>query len=126
MVPSRGGGGGHANGQKSGGSGGGAKAGAPRDAKEKKGGGGGAVGGAAGAKEVREAVSDFVTSRLQPRYKSGALTKEQFKSVWNKARDKVMDSAPPGVGVADFLTDKRKAKITELVDMFVAKLGNQG
>ena len=93
----------------------------------KAGGGGGAEPPAAdpeeeeGARELKHAVGRFVREVLGPHFKSGEISKEQFKRVAKKATGKVADSHR-GVRVADlggFLTEPRRRKIAALVEKYV-------
>lgn len=55
-------------------------------------------------------------------YSAGRISKEQFKRVHGKASDKVLrEHSLKGPG-HEFLNSKRRAKIAELVDKYVAQL----
>ena len=76
---------------------------------------------AAAARELKHAVGRFVREVLGPHFKSGEISREQFKRVAKKATGKVADSHR-GVSAADlggFLTEARRRKIAALVEKYV-------
>ena len=95
------------------------------------GGASGGEGAAGGEKSlIRPAVTALVKEFLMQPFKSGNITKDQFKTIAKKAVDKVVGAIPSsGVGsvpntiegLESFVTEARKVKIKKLVEGYVGK-----
>ncbi|KAL3151309.1 hypothetical protein ABBQ38_013146 [Trebouxia sp. C0009 RCD-2024] len=70
--------------------------------------------------QMKEQVGAYVGDLLKPRFKSNMITKEDYKWIIRKTVDKVASSSTSASG-AEFLTDKRKAKIAVMVEHYVSQ-----
>ncbi|KAA6418404.1 MAG: hypothetical protein FRX49_11660, partial [Trebouxia sp. A1-2] len=72
------------------------------------------------ADNMKEDVGVYVGELLKPRFKSNAISKEDYKWVVRKTVEKVAASAT-GVSGGEFLNEKRKVKINQLVEHYVSQ-----
>ncbi|KAL0040091.1 hypothetical protein WJX79_005960 [Trebouxia sp. C0005] len=70
--------------------------------------------------QMKEDVGVYVGELLKPRFKSNAISKEDYKWVVRKTVEKVAASAT-GVSGGEFLNEKRKVKINQLVEHYVSQ-----
>lgn len=67
---------------------------------------------------MKREVTEYVKALLKPLYADKRISKEQFKLVVEKSVNRVAAQAADA-GSGPFLTDKRRAKVSALVDKYV-------
>lgn len=79
-----------------------------------------ATAGQADNAQMKEQVGVYVGELLKPRFKSNAISKEDYKWVVRKTVEKVAASAT-GASGGEFLNEKRKVKINQLVEHYASQ-----